>query len=175
MATTKLGFVTLLLCGIVMVVNHANAQQMKPCTLECDGRAEYMVCPYGQGSKMKQFQVAGSLCMNCCGAENLGCILFDQSGTPYCHEDRSLRSESIVRGVKHANAQETKACTKECDGRAEYMICPGMEGSSKIKQVAGSLCMNCCAAENMGCILFDQNETPYCFEEERSFIRKMAA
>nr|GMD53070.1 proteinase inhibitor PSI-1.2-like [Ipomoea batatas] len=80
----------------------------------------------------------------------------------------------IVRGVKHANAQETKACTKECDGRAEYMICPGMEGSSKIKQVAGSLCMNCCAAENMGCILFDQNQTPYCFEEERSFIRKMA-
>nr|GMD57775.1 proteinase inhibitor PSI-1.2-like [Ipomoea batatas] len=100
MATTKLSFVTLLLlCGIVMVVNHANAQQMKPCTLECDGRAEYMVCPYGQGSKMKQFQVAGSLCMNCCGAENLGCILFDQSGTPYCHQDRSLRTERDWGGV----------------------------------------------------------------------------
>nr|GLL40446.1 proteinase inhibitor type-2 TR8-like [Ipomoea trifida] len=163
MATTKLGFVTLLLlCGIVMVVKHANAQQMKGCTLECDGRAEYMICR--QGSKMKQFQVAGSLCMNCCGAESLGCMLFDQTGTPYCQEDLSLRSQT----------KEMKPCTKECDGRAEYMICPRMEGSKR-KQVAGSLCMNCCAAENIGCILFDQNETPYCYEEERSFIRKMAA
>ncbi|XP_019189725.1 PREDICTED: proteinase inhibitor type-2 TR8-like [Ipomoea nil] len=91
MATTKLGFVTLLLlCGIVMVVNHASAQEMKPCTLECDTRAEYMVCPYMKG-KTKVKQVAGSLCMNCCGAENLGCILFDQNDTPYCHEeDRSF-------------------------------------------------------------------------------------
>ncbi|XP_031114755.1 proteinase inhibitor type-2 TR8-like [Ipomoea triloba] len=165
MATTKLGFVTLLLlCGIVMVVKHANAQQMKPCTLECDGRAEYMICPYEQGSKVKQFQVAGSLCMNCCGAENLGCILFDQSGTPYCNEDRSFRSET----------KEMKPCTKECDGRAEYMICPRLQGS-KMMKVGGSLCTNCCAAENMGCILLDENQTPYCHKEERSFIRKMAA
>ncbi|XP_019184408.1 PREDICTED: proteinase inhibitor type-2 TR8-like [Ipomoea nil] len=86
MATTKLGFVTLLLlCAIVMAVKNANAQEMKPCTKECDGRAEYMICPRMQGSK--EMKIAGSLCMNCCAAENMGCILLDQDRTPYCHEE----------------------------------------------------------------------------------------
>ncbi|XP_019184413.1 PREDICTED: proteinase inhibitor type-2 TR8-like [Ipomoea nil] len=86
MAITKLGFVTLLLlCAIVMVVKNANAQEMKPCTKECDGRAEYMICPRLPGQKVKQ--VADQLCMNCCAAENMGCILFDQKGTAYCHEE----------------------------------------------------------------------------------------
>nr|GLL40442.1 wound-induced proteinase inhibitor 2-like [Ipomoea trifida] len=84
---SKLGSVTLLLllfCGIVVEVKHANAQS-GACPQYCDGRAEIMLCPL-EDSKVKK---VGQLCTNCCVAESMGCILFDQNGTPYCKQEPS--------------------------------------------------------------------------------------
>ncbi|XP_019184354.1 PREDICTED: wound-induced proteinase inhibitor 2-like [Ipomoea nil] len=71
----------------------------------------------------------------------------------------------IVAEVKQANAQ-SKPCPRNCDGRAEVMLCPRQD--RMVKKV-GKLCTNCCLAESMGCILLDQNGTPYCEEEPSSF------
>nr|GMD51123.1 wound-induced proteinase inhibitor 2-like [Ipomoea batatas]GMD59197.1 wound-induced proteinase inhibitor 2-like [Ipomoea batatas]GME09029.1 wound-induced proteinase inhibitor 2-like [Ipomoea batatas] len=95
----KLGSVTLLLlllCGIVAEVKHANAQSSKPCPRNCDGRADIMLCPASEDSKVKK---VGQLCTNCCVAESMGCILFDQNGTPYCQEESSSSFRKIVTVV----------------------------------------------------------------------------
>ncbi|XP_019184410.1 PREDICTED: proteinase inhibitor PSI-1.2-like [Ipomoea nil] len=72
----------------------------------------------------------------------------------------------IVVEVKHANAQ-SEACPMYCDGRAEVMVCP-LEDSKTVKKV-GQLCTNCCVAASKGCILFDQNGTPFCPDQPSSF------
>nr|GME05717.1 proteinase inhibitor PSI-1.2-like [Ipomoea batatas]GME05723.1 proteinase inhibitor PSI-1.2-like [Ipomoea batatas] len=88
MATSKVGFVTLLLCSIVFVlgceVTHANGQ-VKACTLECNTRAKYIICP----RESKAMQI-GPRCENCCTAKSRGCMLYDTYGCPICKDEQSF-------------------------------------------------------------------------------------
>ncbi|XP_031117575.1 proteinase inhibitor type-2 CEVI57-like [Ipomoea triloba] len=85
MATTsKLGLVTLLLCGIIVVVGsqmkHANAQEKERCLKDCDVQAKYMICPATS-------VISEVNCTNCCVANNDGCILYNHNGTALCPKE----------------------------------------------------------------------------------------
>ncbi|XP_019184414.1 PREDICTED: proteinase inhibitor type-2 CEVI57-like [Ipomoea nil] len=87
MATTKLGFVTLLL-GIIIVVVGSQVKHAEACTKNCDGRAEYMICPYASEGESKVKEVGG-ICTNCCVAKEQHCILIDETGFAYCPEEEA--------------------------------------------------------------------------------------
>nr|GLL40440.1 proteinase inhibitor type-2 CEVI57-like [Ipomoea trifida] len=88
MATTKLGFVTLLLCGIIVVMLGSQVKHAEACTKNCDGIAAYMICPYASKGESKVKEVGG-LCTNCCVAKKEGCILLDHNGKAYCPEEEA--------------------------------------------------------------------------------------
>ncbi|TMW90828.1 hypothetical protein EJD97_015163 [Solanum chilense] len=69
----------------------------------------------------------------------------------------------LASDFEHANA---KACTKECDGRISYGLCP----VSQTKRVDG-ICINCCSGI-IGCKYFSKDYTFICNGESKWFGEK---
>ncbi|TMW87665.1 hypothetical protein EJD97_019656 [Solanum chilense] len=129
----------LLLFGMILLAS--DFEHAKACTKECDIRIEFGICPF------LQTKIINGLCTNCCAGKK-GCKYFSKDGTYICDGESEWVSE------KNNNLE--KACTKECDTRIDFGICPLLE----TKRVEG-LCTNCCAGKK-GCKYFSQDGTYIC-------------
>ncbi|XP_027768917.1 proteinase inhibitor type-2 TR8-like isoform X2 [Solanum pennellii] len=73
----------------------------------------------------------------------------------------------LVSNVEHTNA---KACTKQCDPRIAFGICPHLQ-TKRINQI----CTNCCAGKKgckKGCHYFSADGTFIC-EGESEFVSEV--
>ncbi|XP_060197952.1 proteinase inhibitor type-2 TR8-like [Lycium barbarum] len=127
----------------------------KPCTLNCDPRIAYGICPYSQSKRIN----LDHICTNCCAGKK-GCNYFSADGTFICEGESVYVSEVVNR--------PGKPCTLNCDPRIAYEICPYSQ-SKRIN--LDRICTNCCAGKK-GCNYFSADGTFIC-EGESEYVSEV--
>nr|GLL42354.1 proteinase inhibitor PSI-1.2-like [Ipomoea trifida] len=77
MASSKVGFLALLVLGIIVMGSNVEHAEAQICPQFCEADLEYKICP---PSKEK---IRG-ICENCCTIGNSGCQLYRKDGSPIC-------------------------------------------------------------------------------------------